>query len=137
MDDRSMHTPSRSRAMLAGAVAGVLGGSIAVLYAGVAARFAGAPQFEQLAPAALFVVAVLLNLLGGWLFYQLDLMAHKPATTFSIIALVAAVGASLLVIAAMPMGFGRIAHGVNFLVAMVAALLVPWLAGARRIQRTT
>jgi hypothetical protein len=116
-------------ALLAGLLSGIAAAILGTLTLLIMQALTG-DRFTELTPVSITAISLLTNLLGGIAYYLLARFTARPALFFAILALVLATLDTLMV-AANPLhpGFATVATPLHYVVAFVAIILIPRLAG--------
>lgn len=117
------------KALLAGLLSGVAAAILGTLALFIMQALTG-DHFAELTPVSITLISLFTNLLGGLAFYLLARFTGRPTLFFALLALVLATLDTIMV-AANPLypGFAMVATPLHYVVALVAILLIPRLAG--------
>lgn len=120
------------RALLAGLVSGVAAAVLASV-AAYALQWVFGTSYAELSVVPITVVSVLTNVVGGVVYYGLSRWTRRPAAIFAVLALVLATVDSVFV-ALNPLypGFALVANPLHYIVAIAAAVLIPYVSGRGR-----
>ena len=128
-DARSTRAPVRlGRALLAGLGAGVAGGILAALTWLILGAPAG-PADMPLGLGPILISSLILNLLGGLVFYAIARWLPQPALIFAVVGLIfATLYSAMVLFTPAYASFAWVATAMHYVAAVVAIILIPRLA---------
>ncbi|HUE75655.1 MAG TPA: DUF6069 family protein [Chloroflexota bacterium] len=122
--------PGVGRSLVAGLVSGILGGFAANLVW----LLLGAPAGTEMAPvgvAPIIITTLVLNLVGGLVFYALARWTSRPIRNFVILGIVFATAYSAMVLVTPDFAsFAWVLVALHYVAAAVALVAIPRLTGA-------
>jgi hypothetical protein len=122
--------PGVGRSLVAGLVSGLIGG----VAAGLVWMLLGAPAGPEMAPLGvgpIIVTTLVLNLVGGLVFYALARWTSRPVRVFQILGFVFATAYSVLVLVTPDFAsFAWVLVALHYVAAAVALVAIPRLTGA-------